>query len=83
MRPIRFTVEPAALVAVASAAMLARQPVAVALPADWERPESWPVPIRKVPRGTPDRVQLYRPMAILESAEHLLGAELAQDGGAA
>lgn len=83
MRPIRFTADPAALVAVACAAMLARQPVAVALPDGWERPESWPVPIRKVPRGTPDRVQLYRPMAILEFAEHMLGAEQAKEGGAA
>ena len=47
MRPIRFTTDPAALVVAASAAMLARQPVAVALPADWERPECWPLPITR------------------------------------
>lgn len=83
MRPIRFTTDPAALVAVASAAMLARQPVAVALPADWERPECWPLPITKAPRGQGERVQQYRPLAILEFAELVLGAEAKQQEKAA
>lgn len=83
MRPIRFTADPAALVAVASAAMLARQPVAVMLPAGWERPEYWPLPINKVSRSDGDRTQQYRPIAILEFAEHVLGAEAKQQETAA
>ena len=82
MRPIRFTTDPAALVAVASAAMLARKPVAVLLPADWERPECWPLPITKAPRGQGERVQQYRPLAILEFAELVLGAEAKRENAA-
>lgn len=71
---IDFTTDPQALVPAAAAALLAREPLDVALPDTWERPENWPVPIKKVPRGTPNRVQSYRPVAILEFAELVLSS---------
>lgn len=57
-----FTTEHAALVAMASTALLAQEPVRMTLPDDWIRPRNFPLPIKK----TDGAVREYRPLAILE-----------------
>ncbi len=57
-----FTTEHAQLVSMSSCALLAQEPVRLALPADWQRPRNFPLPIKK----TEGMVREYRPLAILE-----------------
>ena len=57
-----FTTEHAALVAMASTALLAQEPVRMTFPDDWTRPRNFPLPIKK----TDGPVREYRPIAILE-----------------
>ncbi len=47
----------------ALAALLAGQPVTITHEPGWRRPRGWPLPIKRVPDGTP---QAYRPLAVLE-----------------
>jgi hypothetical protein len=47
----------------ALAALLAGHPVSITHEPGWQRPKGWPLPIKRVPDGTP---QAYRPIAVLE-----------------
>ena len=66
-----FTTDPLTLVSAAAEALLMQQPVRL-LSASWERPNNFPLPIKREPAGTP---QSYRPLAILEWVDAELRGE--------
>lgn len=67
-----FTTDPLTLVSIAAEALLMQQPVNMLLSAGWERPNNFPLPIKREPAGTP---QGYRPLAILEWVDSELRGE--------
>ena len=67
-----FTTDPLTLVSVAAEALLTQQPVRLLLPAGWERPNNFPLPIKREPAGT---TQSYRPLAMLEWVDAELRGE--------
>ena len=72
-----FTTDLPTLVALASAALLAQEPVRMVLPADWARPHDFPLPVKREPAGEP---QSYRPLAIMEWVDaELRGENKAQE----
>ena len=72
-----FTTDLPALVALASAALLAQEPVQMVLPADWARPHNFPLPVKREPAGEP---QSYRPLALMEWVDaELRGENKAQE----
>lgn len=72
-----FTTDLPTLVALASAALLAQEPVRMVLPPDWARPHNFPLPIKREPAGEP---QSYRPLAIMEWVDaDLRGENKAQE----
>lgn len=75
-----MNVDPVALAKTAVEHMLARQLVVLTLPAGWERPEAWPLPFEKnhTPNADGSINQPYRPLALLEYAEHLLSKREAE-----
>lgn len=63
-----------ALISEAGNAMLMRMNVTVHHPADWKRPDGWPLPaVRQHPGADGVTVQDYRPLAVLEWCEYKLG----------
>lgn len=62
MNTHEFTTTPSSLIALAGCAILAQEPVRLALPENWIRPRNFPLPIKK----TDGAVKEYRPLAILE-----------------
>ena len=58
-----FSTAPDTLVALASQALLAQQPVRLSLPPDWQRPRNFPLPINARVAGP---VREYRPLAVLD-----------------
>ena len=72
-----FTTDLPTLVALASAALLAQEPVRMVLPPDWARPHNFPLPVSRQPSGEP---QSYRPLAVLEWVDaYLRGENTAQE----
>ena len=72
-----FTTDLPTLVALASAALLAQEPVRMVLPPDWVRPHNFPLPVKREPAGEP---QSYRPLAISEWVDaELRGENKAQE----
>jgi hypothetical protein len=63
MNAAAFTTDPRELIRMASKALLAQHPVAMVLPAGWERPRGFPLPIKATPNSN---VREYRPLAVLE-----------------
>ena len=67
-----FTTDPKELALMACKAMLRQQPVRMVLPEGWERPDSFPLPI-KADKDSP--VREYRPLAVLEWVNDLMAAK--------
>lgn len=67
-----FTTDLPTLVALASDALLAQEPVRMTLPPDWTRPHNFPLPVKRQSAG---EVQGYRPLAVLEWVDAELRGE--------
>lgn len=60
----------------ALAALLAGQPLMVTHEPGWQRPKGWPLPVKRVPDGTP---QAYRPLAVLEYIDSAVKAPVSTE----
>ena len=66
---IDFTDNPQQLAYLAVMALLERRPVQMSLPANWERPRNFPLPIEATPIPGP---RCYRPLAVLEWVDEVV-----------